>query len=161
MRLHRARIVLAAAGLTVSGVVAGFVVSAAPASAGPAVAHAPASTRVVLVNQCTGKGQVRPSTVPLPFCMTSSELIGKLTWTSWRSVAFGSGDLEVNNCTPSSSCGPSKYTRYPILIVLWRAEPWAGRPGDDYFSRLTWILSGKRPSHAPVTHTIALPSSAQ
>jgi len=93
--------------------------------------------------------------------MTSSELIGKVRWTSWRSVAFGSGALEVNNCTPSSSCGPSMYTKYPILIVLWRAEPWAGQHGEDYFSRLTWIFTGKRPSHAPLTHTLTMLSAAQ
>jgi hypothetical protein len=115
----------------------------------------------VLVNQCTGKGQVRPATLPLPGCMTSSELIGHAGWTSWRRTAFARGVLQVNNCTPSSSCGPSQYTKYPILIVLWRPEPWAGRPGADYFSRLTWILTGPRPRHAGVTHTLVMPSSAR
>jgi len=53
------------------------------------------------------------------------------------------------------------YTKYPILIVLWRAEPWAGQHGEDYFSRLTWIFTGKRPSHAPLTHTLTMLSAAQ
>jgi hypothetical protein len=147
----------AATVMAASGIVAGVVVAATPASAGPASA---AAAGVVLVNQCTGKGQVQPHpNIPLPGCMTSSELIGKASWTSWHSVAFGRGDLEVNNCTPSSSCGPSQYTKYPILIVLWRAKPWQG--GGRYFTRMTYIFTGKKPHHAVVTKTISWPPAAQ
>jgi hypothetical protein len=157
VRLTRVRIMAAVAGLAASGIVAGVVVAAGPASAGPAAASA---TRVVLVNQCTGKGQVRPHpNVSLPGCMGGSELIGKASWTSWGSTAFGKGDLEVNNCNPSSSCGPSQFTKYPILIVLWRARPWQG--GGRYFSRMTWIYTGKRPRHSAVTNTVTWPSAAQ
>jgi len=155
MRLTRTGILLAIGTLGAAGTVAATLVAASPASAGAA------SAQVVLVNQCTGKGQVRPSTFYLPGCMPSSELIGKLKWTSWTSVAFGSGALEVNNCTPSSSCGPSMYTKYPILVVLWRAEPWIGAKGEDYFSRMTWIFTGKRPKHVPVTQTITVPAAAE
>jgi hypothetical protein len=155
--LERAKIMAAVAGLVASGVVAGVVVAATPASAGPASA---AAARVVLVNQCSGKGQVRPGpNIPLPGCMTGNELIGHARWTSWRSVAFGSGDLEVNNCTPSSSCGPSKYTKYPILIVLWRARPWKG--GGRDFSRMTYIFTGKKPRHSAVTTTVTWPAAAR
>jgi hypothetical protein len=157
VRLTRVRIMAAAAGLAASGVVAGVVVAAGPASAGPAAATA---TRVVLVNQCSGKGQVRPHpNIPLPGCMTGNELIGKASWTSWGSAAFGKGDLEVNNCTPSSSCGPRQFTKYPILIVLWRARPWQG--GGRYFSRMTYIFTSKKPRHAAVTHTLTWPPAAQ
>jgi hypothetical protein len=89
--------------------------------------------------------------------MPSNEFIGHPKWTSWGSVAFGSGDLEVNNCMPT--CAHGKYIKYPILIVLWRARPWQG--GGRYFSRMTWIYSGKRPHHAAVTNTITWPSAAQ
>jgi hypothetical protein len=156
MRLRTMRTAWTAGLLAVAGTAAGITLAAAPASAGPA-----ATPKVVVVNQCSGKGQVRPSLMPLPACMTSSELIGHLKWTSWGSVAFGRGDLEVNNCNPSSSCGPSKYTKYPILTVLWRAKPWAGKKGEDYFSRLTWIFTGKRPRHTRVTQTVTMPSAAQ
>jgi hypothetical protein len=151
MRFTRVRVLLAV----------GLVASAATIT-GTALAAsaAPASRQVVLVNQCSGKGQVRPSpNIALPGCMTSNELIGHASWTSWRSVAFGAGDLEVNNCTPSSSCGPSKFTKYPILIVAWRAERWAG--GGRYFSRVTWIYTGKKPRHSAVTQTITWPSAAE
>jgi hypothetical protein len=151
MRLTRMRVLVAAAVVASAATIAG---TALTASAAPAASH-----KVVLVNQCTGKGQVRPSpNIPLPGCMTSSELIGHASWTSWSTVAFGSGDLEVNNCTPSSSCGPSQYTKYPILIVLWRAEHWQG--GGRYFSRMTWIYTGNKPAHAKVTNTITWPSAA-
>lgn len=151
MRLTRVRVLLAVGLMASAATVTGTALAASAA---------PASRPVVLVNQCSGKGQVRPRpNIPLPGCMTSSELIGKASWTSWGSAAFGRGDLEVNNCTPSSSCGPSKYTKYPILIVLWRAEPWQG--GGRYFSRMTWIFTGKKPRHSPVTQTVTWPAAAQ
>jgi hypothetical protein len=132
--------------------------TALPASAGPAVTTK--APPVVLVNQCSGKGQVKPGpTIPLPECMPSSVFIGKASWTSWGSTAFGAGVLEVNNCTPS--CAGGKFIKYPILIVLWRAEPWKGKKGTDYFSRMTWIYSGKRPSRAALTNTVIWPAAAQ
>jgi len=82
--------------------------------------------------------------------MPSQQYISGLSWTSWKSVAFGSGTLKVNNCTPS--CAHGKYIKYPILVVLWRAQPWPHHAGRQYFSRLTWILTGKRP---PGAHTAA------
>jgi hypothetical protein len=156
VRLTRVRIMAAAAGLAACGVAAGIVAAATPAAAGPASA---AATRVVLVNQCNGKGQVRPHpNIALPGCMTANELIGHASWTSWGSTAFGAGDLEVNNCNPSASCGPSQFTKYPILIVLWRAEKWQG--GGRYFSRMTWIYTGKKPRHSAATNTITWPPAA-
>jgi hypothetical protein len=62
-------------------------------------------------------------------------------------------------CTPSSSCGPSKFTKYPILVVLWRAEPWPHHAGRAYFSRLTWIFAGTRPARTPVSQTFPLPAT--
>ncbi len=40
-----------------------------------------------------------------------------------------------------------------------RAEPmaWPGHPGHRYFTRLTWIFTGKRPAHARAAQTITLP----
>jgi hypothetical protein len=146
--------VLAAGVLAVTGTVASTAVGAAQASSTAAAPH------VVLVNQCDGKGQIRPSpNVPLPGCMGSSEFIGGVRWTSWTTVAFGRGNFEVNSCTPS--CAHGKYIKYPILIVLWRAERWAGKKGYDYFSRVTWIYTGKRPSHAAVTLTTIWPPAAE
>ncbi len=162
MRFTRLRIAATAGLLTVAAATAATALAVAPASAHPAaVSSAAAKAKpVVLVNQCSGKGQVKPSpTIPLPECMPSSVFIGKASWTSWASVAFGAGTLEINNCTPS--CAGGKYIKYPILIVLWRAEPWAGKKGEDYFSRMTWIYTGKRPSGVAVTHTVNWPAAAE
>jgi len=127
-----------------------------PASSATAASAAPARP-VVLVN-CQGKGQVRPAVYDIG-CMPSSELVAGLSWTSWSSVAFGSGILKVNDCTPT--CAQGRYIGYPILTVLWRAEPWPGHAGQRYFSRLTWIYTGKRPARAPTSQTFVLPSAAQ
>jgi hypothetical protein len=147
MKFSRGRMMLA--GGLLAGAATSGVVLAGPASA--------ASSQVVLVN-CQGVGQVRPAGYDIG-CMPSNELVSGLTWTSWRSVAFGAGTLKVNDCTPT--CAQGKYINYPILVVLWRAQPWPGHPGQHYFSRLTWIFTGSRPAHIPTSQTFALPSSAQ
>lgn len=146
MKLIRARLTLAG-GLMAIGATAAGVALAGPASAG--------SSQVVLVD-CHGAGQVRPAGYDIG-CMPSSELVTGLAWTSWRSAAFGGGILKVNDCTPT--CAQGHYVKYPILVVLWRAEPWPGHPGQRYFSRLTWIFTGPRPGHVPAAQTFVLPSS--
>jgi len=146
MRLVRARMMLAGGLMAVAATTSG-VVLAGPASA--------ASSLVVLVN-CNGVGQVRPTGYDIG-CMPSNELVTGLTWTSWRSAAFGSGILKVNDCTPT--CAQGTYVKYPILAVLWRARPWPRHPGREYFSRLTWIFTAQRPAHTPAAQTFVLPSS--
>lgn len=133
MRLTRVRVLLAV-GVASAAMITG---TALAASAAPAASH-----QVVLV-QCNGAGQVKPRTTDQPGCMPSNELIPKLKWASWTSSAFATGVVAVNNCTPSASCGPSKFTRYPILVVLWKAAAWPKHAGRDYFTRMTIILSGK------------------
>jgi len=145
MRLIRARMMLAGGLMAVAA--ASGVVLAGPASAG--------SSQAVLVN-CNGVGQVRPAGYDIG-CMPSNELVTGLTWTSWRSAAFGSGILKVNDCTPT--CAQGTYVKYPILAVLWRAKPWPRHPGREYFSRLTWIFTTQRPAHTPAAQTFVLPSS--
>jgi hypothetical protein len=154
MRFTRARILLAGT-LAAAGTAATVIVAVAPASAGPASA---AATQVVLVNACTGHGQVKPRSYE-PGCMPANSFIDGMKWTSWRSVAFGTATFKVNNCTPSSSCGPSKFTKYPILTVLWRSEPWPGHPGQKYFSRLTVVFDGKAHPHGPAAQTLRLPAA--
>lgn len=152
MRLTRAR-AFAAAGLAVAASIAtAAVLVAVPASATPA-----SPGPVVLINPCNpSQGQVKPSTYNIG-CMASQEFVSGLSWTSWKSTAFGSGTLKVNNCTPS--CAMGKYIKFPILVVLWRAQAWPHHPGRQYFSRLTWIFTGKRPSVVHVAaQTFNLPS---
>ena len=148
MRLIRARAALTGALVAIAGTVAGAVLPAGPAAAG--------SSQVVLVNPCSGHGQVQPARYDIG-CMPSNELVTGLKWTSWRSVAFGRGVLMDNDCTPT--CTQGNYIKYPILAVLWRARPWPKHSGQEYFSRLTWVFTGKRPGHAPAAQSFTLPSS--
>jgi hypothetical protein len=152
MKLTRMRTAVIAGAMALAGTTAAMTLAAAPASAGASITH-----KVVLVNACTGAGQVKPGRYE-PGCMPSSEFFTGLKWVSWKSAAYGSGTLKVNNCTPSSSCGPSKFTKYPVLTVLWRAEARPGHPGQKYFSRLTFIFTGKRP-HGAAAQTMVLPSA--
>src|SRR5260370_25573022 len=125
---------LAAGVIAAAGTMTGTVLAAGAASA--------ASPPVVLVG-CHGGGLVRPAVYDIG-CMPSSEFVGGLSWTSWRSVAFGSGVLMVNNCTPSSSCGPRKFAMYPILVVLWRVPPWPAHTTRPLFTRASLILHRQR-----------------
>jgi hypothetical protein len=145
MKLIRARVMLAAGLIAAAGTLTGALLAAGPASA--------ASGPVVVI--ACGKAQVRPSVYDIG-CMPSQEFLSNLSWASWQSVAFGSGALKVNNCTPT--CAQGKFVSFPVLTVLWGAKPWPHHPGRNYFSRLTWILTGKRPAHAPVTQTFTLPA---
>lgn len=148
MALTRARSFLTAGLVAATSLTTAAVLIAGPASAKPA---APFSTKpVVLVNPCPPKqGLVRPSTYKIG-CMASQQFVSGLSWTNWKSTAFGSGTLKVNSCNPS--CAAGKFNKFPILVVLWRAQPWPHHSGRQYFSRLTWIFTGKRPS---VVHTAA------
>lgn len=148
MGFIRARLALAGGLMAIAATGAGIAL-ASPASAG--------SSQVVLVN-CAGAGQVRPAGYDIG-CMPSNELVTGLKWTNWGSVAFGGGILEVNSCTPT--CAQGAYIKYPILTVLWRAEPWPKHAGQKYFSRLTWIFTGNRPGHVPAAQTFVLPWSGQ
>lgn len=154
MRVTRARSFLTAGLVAATSVATAAVVIAAPASAKP---PAPAGAQVVLVNPCPpGQGQVKPSNYNIG-CMPSQQFVSGLSWTSWKSVAFGRGTLKVNNCIPS--CAGGKYIKFPILVVLWRARPWPHHAGRQYFSRLTWIFTGKRPSPVhTAAQTFSLPS---
>jgi hypothetical protein len=145
MRLTRARVFLAAGLLTAAGTVTTTALAAGPASA--------VSSQVVIVN-CGGHGRVRPASYDIG-CV-ANELLAKMRWTSWQSTAFGHGDLKVNNCTPT--CAQGKFIPYPVLLVAWRARPWPQHAGQQYFSRLTWIFTGKRPGHVPAAQTITLPA---
>jgi hypothetical protein len=158
MKLTRMRTAVTAGVLATAGAAAAVALAVAPASAGTAGTTAAAASKVVVVNACTGAGQVRPGGYA-PGCQKSQEFFTGLKWVSWKSAAYGSGTLKVNNCSPSSSCGPSKFTKYPVLTVLWRAEARPGHPGQKYFSRLTFIFTGKRP-HGAAAQTMVLPPAA-
>jgi hypothetical protein len=145
MRLSRVRMLAATGMVVVASTIAGTAIAASAA---------PAKSSLPVLVQCTGAGQIKPSSTQQPACMLSSEWIPKLAWTSWTTTAFGSGTFAVNNCTPSASCGPSKYTKYPILIVLWKAVARPSHSGQKYFSKMTVIFTGSG-RHFPTGHPVA------
>src|ERR1700753_1287613 len=97
--ITRMRTVITAGVLAAAGSAAAIAVAVIPASAGTASPSAAAAGKVVVVNACTGAGQVRPRGYE-PGCMPSSEYFTKLSWTTWGSTAYGHGVMAVNNCTP-------------------------------------------------------------
>jgi len=136
------RITVAAGLLAVSGTLAATAV-AAPASAG--------STTVVMVN-CAGQGQIRPGGYDIG--CTANEMLATLHWQTWRGTAYGNGVLKVDDCTPT--CAQGKYIKYLVLTVLWRPKAWPGHAGQRYFTRVTWIFTGKRPGNARAAQTLSL-----
>jgi hypothetical protein len=145
MKFARTRVLLAAGVLAAATTATTAVLASSSAVA--------AGGNVVLV-QCNGHGQVKPSKTYLPGCNGSQEFFTGMKWTSWKSVAYGSATLKVNNCTPT--CAQGKFVSYPVLTVLWRARPWTGHSGQ-YFTRLTFIFTGKRSNHGPAARTVPLP----
>ncbi len=141
MRLTRARSFLATGLVVLAGTATAAVLVAGPASAKPAASAS--SHQVVLVN--CGTGEVKPAIIE-PGCMASQEFFAGLHWSVWTSTAYGSGSLKVNNCQPS--CAQGKFVKFPVLVVLWRAQARPGHAGQRYFSRLTMIFTGKRPAGA-------------
>jgi hypothetical protein len=146
---RRSRVVLA--GAASLGAVAAIIVS----GTGLATASSATARPVVLVS-CTGQGQVRPSAYVMA-CADGGATLSKVTWVSWRNVAFGTGTEVVNDCFPA--CVGGKFYRYPVLITLWRAVTWPHHSGRQYFSRMTLIHTGalSRPHEKlPLTNTFEL-----
>jgi hypothetical protein len=146
MRLTRARSFLATGLVVLAGTATAAVLVAGPASAKPA---APASSHQVVLVNC-GTGQVKPAIIE-PGCMASQQFFSGLSWSIWKSTAYGSGTFKVNNCNPS--CAGGKFVKFPVLVVLWRPQARPRHAGQQYFSRLTMIFTGKRPAsvHTPST----------
>jgi hypothetical protein len=123
------------------GLLAGCV-SASGGTAAPASARAAAQRGVVVVD-CIGQRQARPSSFILT-CADANDALSGLHWVNWAaSQAFGTGTEVVNTCIPD--CADGKLVSYPALIALWRPEPLPGHPGIRYFTRMTRIYPAARP----------------
>jgi hypothetical protein len=116
-------------------VAAALATTAASASATPAAAAKP----IVLVN-CSGAAQVKPHDYILT-CADAGDVLIRMHWVSWAGAAYGRGTEHIHDCYPYCAAS-TKYVNYPVLVVLWRAEPRPGHAGQKYFSRLTEIRTG-------------------
>jgi hypothetical protein len=152
MGLARARLRAAAmpavlcaiAAVTAAASVTGCAGPAARPS-GPPVVAAAQQPGVPVVFDC-GSAQVRPSDFVLT-CADYGDFLDRLRWVSWAaSAAFGSGIESIHDCTPSCVANPTFHT-FPVLVVLWRPEPWPGHRGQSCFTRLTDIYTGQRPRY--------------
>ena len=117
--------------------VAAVLTAASAASAAPG---APAAHPVVLIN-CAGQAQVRPSHYILT-CADAGDYLTGIHWVSWRNVAFGSATEHIENCYPHCVSKSNHWYSYPVLLTLWRAKAWPAHAGRSYFTRLTEIRTG-------------------
>jgi len=104
-------------------------------------AAASAQHDVVMVD-CDGKLQTRPSGFVLT-CADANDALGGMHWVSWGTQAFGTGTETINSCTPD--CADGTLVPYPVLVAAWRPEPLPGHPGVQYFTRVTRIYTANRP----------------
>ncbi len=137
---HRGTTMIAA-GLGALALTAGV---PALAAVRPAASHRAAPRGDVLVN-CSGRAQARPHSYVLT-CADGNDYVAGLRWVSWSgAAAFGRGTEHVNDCVPN--CAEGHFRAYPVLITAWRAVPRPRHAGQRYFSRLTEIYTGKRPTY--------------
>jgi hypothetical protein len=86
---------------------------------------------------------VEPSVYILT-CADAGSVLEHLAWKSWTAQqAVATGVHELNGCTPD--CAEGKFIDYPVVVTLWRSEPGAGQPGEQYFTRITVRYTGPRP----------------
>jgi hypothetical protein len=116
-----------------------------PCPSGPAVVSAAQSAGSPVVIDCDRAARVRPSEFVLT-CADYGDFLDRLHWVSWGPAAFGSGTEWIHDCVPS--CVSNRTFRaFPVLVVLWRPQPWPGHRGRSYFTRLTEIYPGQRPRY--------------
>ncbi len=150
MTNHSTRSRVKAAVLALCGVAviatAGCSTSASAASVGHSAAsathQAAGTTAVPVVVACFNKTQVRPASYLLA-CADGGAYLETLNWSAWgSSSALARGSFLINDCVPS--CVDGHGHAFPVLAVLWDAQPWPGHAGVRYFTRLTMIFTGNR-----------------
>ncbi len=116
------------------------VVAAVIAGAAPQPSARTASLPGVVVLNCLGKQQVQPGQIVLA-CADGGAYLSGLHWTSWQSVARGSGLWRINDCTPY--CARGTFHRFPAIVTLRRLEPLPGRHGVRHYTSITIALPGR------------------
>jgi hypothetical protein len=152
MRLARARLRTAAMSAVLCGIAAVTAAAEVTGCASPA-AH-PSGIAVLATAQQPGvpvvfdcdRAQIRPSGFVLT-CADNGDFLDRLRWVSWAApAAFGSGIEWIHDCVPYCVASRTWHT-FAVLVVLWRPEPWPGRHGMSYFTRLTEIYTDQRPRY--------------
>jgi hypothetical protein len=149
--VHRGLAVAAGTVLASSALVLA-VASASPAATATRPAPRPAASVPVLVD-CASHARIQPKQIVLA-CADGNDLLSKMSWSHWGEQALGTGNDVINDCTPT--CVGGTFHRFPVITVLWRAEPRAHHPGQRDFTRATIIYTGKVPAGLHRTRTVPL-----
>jgi hypothetical protein len=121
----------------------GAVTSAAQASP-TSVTHASQlySEQIVVLN-CLGTPQVRPSSFILA-CADANDYLTELSWTSWTpQLASATGTQEENDCIPY--CAAGHFHAYPVDVVFWGSTALTGSPGTQRYTTITMLYPRARP----------------
>jgi hypothetical protein len=146
-----ARTAYAAAAISVIGLGAGAVATAAQAA--PVARGGHYSEQTVVVS-CEGRLQVRPGTFTLA-CADGNDYLTRLSWTSWGpGLASATGIQEQNDCNPY--CAAGHFHAYPVNVILWGGTPVRNEPGTDRYTKITLLYPGARPAYAGATSTESL-----
>ena len=135
-------------------------VASTGASTGASTAVGPGrlAASPVLVS-CAGRDQTRPSSFVLS-CADGNWGIGHITWAVWGATAYaGTATVYMNDCDPYCASKHAKFYYFPALVTAWRAEPLPGHRGMRYFTRLSWIYTGKHCMPASGGKTYCAPAT--
>lgn len=109
----------------------------------------PATTPSVVVLDCLGQPQVRPTSYTIA-CADGGNTVDQLHWSSWGpGTATASGTGTVNDCTPDCASGHDHSS--PVTVTLTGPTPWPGHPDATQFSKLTVHYPGAHPANTPAT----------
>jgi hypothetical protein len=94
------------------------------AAIGAVTVPAGASSTRVVVQSCTGKGEVRPSTFIIS-CGDGNSYLTKLKWSAWGSAtARAVGVFTINNCDPY--CAAGKFVSSDAVVTLSKPKTFKG-----------------------------------
>jgi hypothetical protein len=161
---HAAALTAILLAVTTAGFLAGCASphDGATASVSSRAADPAVTQRNVIVINCLGRQQTRPSSFILT-CADAGDVLTALHWVSWASQAFGTGTEMIKTCKPN--CAEGGFASYPALIALWRPEPLPGHPasstspGSPGSTRLTARPSTTARARTPATRLPAQPVS--
>jgi hypothetical protein len=140
----------------------GAVTTAAHASARTVTHPSQLFSERIVVLDCLGKAEVRPSSFILA-CADANDYLTKLSWTSWGPhLASAVGTQEENDCIPY--CAAGHFHAYPVDVIFWGSTAVLGSPGTQRYATVTMLYPGKRPPiyngqkyvEGPQTVTMAL-----
>jgi hypothetical protein len=147
--MQRGRVSLAIGAISVPalglalGLGLGAVTSSAHAEAHSVTRASQLYSEQIVVLDCLGHPQIRPSSFILA-CADGNDYLTKLYWTSWEpNLASAYGIQEENDCIPY--CAAGHFHAYPVDVVFWEGAAVIGSPGMQRYATYTLLYPGARP----------------